>query len=714
MVWRSGQGEIDRTLKKVQEGVELFDEIWEKVYNAQNQNQKEKFESELKSQIKKLQRYRDDIKTWITNSDIKDKRPLTDARKLIETEMERFKVCEKEFKTKAFSKEGLSQAPKEDPKEKERNKVRKWVGAALETISERKDVYEAELETINSAKKKKKDSGAAKWEDLLERCRYHEERLELILRLIDNETVVPEDVDQIKDQLDYLLEQMVEGNTDEVDGIDDESIYEDLGLDDLGGDEPLPEAPPEKPEKVADTKTPDKKGKGKEKEEEKEKEKKKEKASATVTELPSINAAALKSKPVTKEVPAKPAPAKELPTASPKLPAPSAGGGTAASAAAAAAGAPPTAAAATARGKAAAVPLTAAAAAAAGMRGRTEPAAPASAVLAGARVGGLPPPGAPASAAEAARRGAKDDAASAALAALGGAKPGGAAASPYGAAAAAGIGGLPAPGSRTLPGVGLGSEGGGGLPPPPGGARADAAGAAAADARGSSAGGLGGLGAGADGGTAGDDAAASGGASTLGLHSLVPGGGSGARSGAAAPAAADGSAGAEELESFEELLALGAPKAAGAGGGAEDPALTRQMLSLSQLNMPEPADSERPRTYVPRNPYPTPNSFPQTPAPVFDAPSTFDRFDTDTLFFIFYYQQGTYQQYLAARELKKQSWRYHKKYLTWFQRHEEPKVTADDYEQGTYVYFDYETGWCQRIKSDFTFEYGFLEDELQA
>jgi len=42
--------------------VEIFDEIWEKVYNAQNQNQKEKFESELKSQIKKLQRYRDDIK----------------------------------------------------------------------------------------------------------------------------------------------------------------------------------------------------------------------------------------------------------------------------------------------------------------------------------------------------------------------------------------------------------------------------------------------------------------------------------------------------------------------------------------------------------------------------------------------------------------------------------------------------------------------------
>ncbi len=54
-----------------------------------------------------------------------------------------------------------------------------------------------------------------------------------------------------------------------------------------------------------------------------------------------------------------------------------------------------------------------------------------------------------------------------------------------------------------------------------------------------------------------------------------------------------------------------------------------------------------------------------------------------------FYLQGTYQQYLAARELKKQSWRYHKKYNTWFQRHEEPKITTDEYEQGTYVYFDF-------------------------
>jgi len=49
--------------------------------------------------------------------------------------------------------------------------------------------------------------------------------------------------------------------------------------------------------------------------------------------------------------------------------------------------------------------------------------------------------------------------------------------------------------------------------------------------------------------------------------------------------------------------------------------------------------------------------------------------------------------------------------MTWFQRHEDPKLITDEFEQGTYVYFDYETNWCQRKKSDFTFEYMHLEDE---
>lgn len=78
-------GEIDRCHKKVAEGVETFEDIWQKVHNATNSNQKEKYEADLKKEIKKLQRLRDQLKVWIASPDIKDKGPLIDDRKLIET-----------------------------------------------------------------------------------------------------------------------------------------------------------------------------------------------------------------------------------------------------------------------------------------------------------------------------------------------------------------------------------------------------------------------------------------------------------------------------------------------------------------------------------------------------------------------------------------------------------------------------------------------------
>ena len=46
-----------------------------------------------------------------------------------------------------------------------------------------------------------------------------------------------------------------------------------------------------------------------------------------------------------------------------------------------------------------------------------------------------------------------------------------------------------------------------------------------------------------------------------------------------------------------------------------------------------------------------------------------------------YASQGTKAQYLAAKALKKQSWRFHTKYMMWFQRHEEPKTITEEFEQ---------------------------------
>ena len=106
------------------------------------------------------------------------------------------------------------------------------------------------------------------------------------------------------------------------------------------------------------------------------------------------------------------------------------------------------------------------------------------------------------------------------------------------------------------------------------------------------------------------------------------------------------------------------------------------LLATSYRNIPQPWDQE---VNVPVNP--VREESPMLPTlPMFNRRENFSKFDLDTLFFSFYYQQGTYQQYLAAMELKKKNWRFHRKYHTWF------KKTSNE-GLNRYVYFDYESSW---------------------
>jgi CCR4-NOT transcription complex subunit 3 len=84
MTSRKVQQEIDKTFKKIDEGVLAFDDIYEKIYSAGNVTLKNKLEDNLKREIKKLQRFRDDIKTWAAGNEVKDKGPLLEQRKRIE------------------------------------------------------------------------------------------------------------------------------------------------------------------------------------------------------------------------------------------------------------------------------------------------------------------------------------------------------------------------------------------------------------------------------------------------------------------------------------------------------------------------------------------------------------------------------------------------------------------------------------------------------
>lgn len=137
-----------------------------------------------------------------------------------------------------------------------------------------------------------------------------------------------------------------------------------------------------------------------------------------------------------------------------------------------------------------------------------------------------------------------------------------------------------------------------------------------------------------------------------------------------------------------------------------------RMLAVSQANLPTEADAEQPKDYRPKNRFNTPPYYPQEVMQTFDNPLLYSRLEPDTLFYAFYYQQGTYQQYLSAKALKDQSWRFHKQYSTWFQRHEEPKTITEDFEQGTYRFFDYESTWLVKIDY-FTKDY-FTGNHLSA
>ncbi|ORD99935.1 CNOT3 [Hepatospora eriocheir] len=49
------------------------------------------------------------------------------------------------------------------------------------------------------------------------------------------------------------------------------------------------------------------------------------------------------------------------------------------------------------------------------------------------------------------------------------------------------------------------------------------------------------------------------------------------------------------------------------------------------------------------------------------------------------------------------------KYKIWFQRKSEPTFLNSEYEKGEFLFFDYEREWNYMKKTDFVFEYCYLE-----
>jgi CCR4-NOT transcription complex subunit 3 len=207
--------------------------LFDKIQNSNSSNQKEKFESDLKKEIKKLQRLRDQIKTYLASNEVKDKRALTEKRRLIESQMERFKHVEREMKTKAYSKEGLLQMERVDPKEKEKTDASEFVTNAVDELSRQIEVVQFEIEQLQGANSKRGNRKSdhqrvervQQKETANERRKYHINRLELILRLLENNQLEPDQVNNLKDAIQYYVECNQEPEFEE-----DEGLYDDLNL----------------------------------------------------------------------------------------------------------------------------------------------------------------------------------------------------------------------------------------------------------------------------------------------------------------------------------------------------------------------------------------------------------------------------------------------------------------------------------------------------
>ncbi|CCE61427.1 hypothetical protein TPHA_0A03500 [Tetrapisispora phaffii CBS 4417] len=223
MSQRKLQQEVDKLLKKVKEGLEEYDLIHDKFQasDPDNTSYREKLESDLKREIKKLQKHRDQIKTWLSKEDIKDKvQQLTESRRLIEIDMEKFKTIEKLMKTKQFSTEALSNPDKFDINNFNKEIVETEEFQFIKTCIEELQLQLEKNEMI----KNDENIDSTECENKISRLEFHILNLENLLKLLTNEEITKETINDFKEDIKYYVE-----NNEDPDFIEYDTIYEDMG-----------------------------------------------------------------------------------------------------------------------------------------------------------------------------------------------------------------------------------------------------------------------------------------------------------------------------------------------------------------------------------------------------------------------------------------------------------------------------------------------------
>lgn len=215
--------------------MELFNYYYSRHQSSNSDSQREKLEGDLKKEIKKLQKYRDQIKTWQLNESVEAAilpSKLQEHRRMVEEAMECYKEVEKNSKMKSYSNQSIMLAALEQDQyldlSPEAESALEFLNHSIDELTKQNEELESEYEKLSQKKIRKKNSTMIEErkqeiDSLSSRNRFHIEKLSHIVDFLKRGKVDPDLVMSIQEDVNFYIE-----SNQDPDFVDDENLYDEL------------------------------------------------------------------------------------------------------------------------------------------------------------------------------------------------------------------------------------------------------------------------------------------------------------------------------------------------------------------------------------------------------------------------------------------------------------------------------------------------------
>lgn len=225
---------METVFKKIHEGLDLFNYYFSRHEASSNDSQREKLETDLKKEIKKLQKFRDQIKNWQGNDSLEATiapLKLQEHRRLVEEAMECYKEVEKNSKMKSYSNQSIMLASRDKGDHDMSPEVEEaydWLSGVSDELSEQNEKLDEEYEKLSQKKVRKNNQLAIEerkqeLESFKLRNEFHMEKIEAVMSFLKSNKIAVELVLAIQEDLNFYVE-----SNQEPDFVDDDTLYDEL------------------------------------------------------------------------------------------------------------------------------------------------------------------------------------------------------------------------------------------------------------------------------------------------------------------------------------------------------------------------------------------------------------------------------------------------------------------------------------------------------